>query len=86
VTTPRRNQRRERGLAPRTYEAAFTELQDVVRQLELGPPSLDEVLALVERGTQLADLCDELLSSAELNITRLSPESASLLPEPPADT
>jgi exodeoxyribonuclease VII small subunit len=72
--------------AQATYEDALAELQDVVRQLELGSASLDQVLALVQRGSELADLCDRLLSSAELKITRLTPESASLLPEAPADT
>jgi exodeoxyribonuclease VII small subunit len=72
--------------APITFEIAFGELQDVIRQLEAGPSSLDEVLALVERGAQLADRCDQLLASAELDITRLTPESASLLAEPLADT
>jgi exodeoxyribonuclease VII small subunit len=71
---------------PATFEIAFGELQDVIRQLEAGPSGLDEVLALVERGAQLANHCDQLLSNAELNITRLTPEPASLLAEPLADT
>jgi exodeoxyribonuclease VII small subunit len=62
------------------------ELQDVVRQLELGPASLDEVVALVERAVRAADVCDQLLASAELKVTRLTAEPASVLQEPLADT
>ncbi len=84
--SPRRSERRERSVAPSSFEAAFAELQETVHNLEQGPTRLDEVLALVERGEYLAKLCDELLASAELKITRLTPESASPLQEPLADT
>jgi exodeoxyribonuclease VII small subunit len=46
------------------YEAARTELADVVRQLESGGQTLEQSLALWERGEQLADICQRWLQDA----------------------
>ena len=46
------------------YEQAREELADVVRQLEAGGLSLQESLALWERGEKLADVCAEWLEGA----------------------
>lgn len=46
------------------YEKAREELADVVRRLEAGGLSLEESLALWERGEQLADVCAEWLEGA----------------------
>lgn len=64
---------------PETFESAFAELQQVVEQLESGGMDLERVLALFERGKELADACTRLLDAAELRVTRLTPESASPL-------
>ena len=40
-----------------TYEQARDELADVVRRLEAGGLTLEESLALWERGERLADVC-----------------------------
>jgi exodeoxyribonuclease VII small subunit len=81
--------RRERNVAPSpdsaSYEGTFAELQQVVEQLETGNLALDEALALSERGMRLAKACEQLLNSAALRVTRLPAESASPLPEAPAD-
>jgi exodeoxyribonuclease VII small subunit len=47
-----------------SYEAAREELLDVVRRLETGGTTLEESLALWERGEQLATLCQEWLDGA----------------------
>ncbi len=47
-----------------TYEQAREELADVVRRLEAGGLTLEESLALWERGEQLAQLCQEWLDGA----------------------
>ncbi len=47
-----------------TYEAAREELVDVVRRLEAGGTSLEESLALWERGEALATICQEWLDGA----------------------
>lgn len=49
---------------PPSYEAARSELRDVVAKLESGDQSLEESLALWERGEQLADVCQAWLSGA----------------------
>jgi exodeoxyribonuclease VII small subunit len=46
------------------YEAARAELRDVVSKLESGGQTLEESLALWERGEQLADLCQQWLDGA----------------------
>ena len=46
------------------YEAARAELIEVVRALEAGGTTLEESLALWERGEQLATLCQEWLEGA----------------------
>lgn len=58
------------------YETAFAELQKIISQLESGTASLEESLALYERGQQLAKLCSELLEKAELRIRELAVPSA----------
>jgi exodeoxyribonuclease VII small subunit len=46
------------------YEAARAELRDVVAKLESGGQSLEESLALWERGEALADICQRWLDGA----------------------
>jgi exodeoxyribonuclease VII small subunit len=58
-----------------TYEQAFAELEAVVSALETGEQSLDEAMALFERGQGLTRHCAELLDKAELKIRKLSGES-----------
>ena len=55
-----------------TYEQAYAELEAVVSALETGEQSLDEALALFERGQGLTKHCAELLDKAELRIRKLS--------------
>jgi exodeoxyribonuclease VII small subunit len=47
-----------------SYEAAREELIDVVRRLEAGGTTLEESLALWERGEKLATVCQEWLDGA----------------------
>ena len=46
------------------YEAARAELAEVVRQLETGGQSLEQSLALWERGEELARQCQAWLDGA----------------------
>lgn len=57
--------------AAKSFEDAFANLEEVVRKLETGGLSLDEATQLFESGMKLATKCNEILSSAELKITRL---------------
>lgn len=47
------------------YEEARAELAAVVEKLEAGGTSLEESLALWERGEQLADVCQRWLDGAK---------------------
>lgn len=48
-----------------SYEEARNELVSVVSQLEQGSPTLEETLALWERGEALAQRCEEWLVGAK---------------------
>lgn len=47
-----------------TYEQARDELMDVVARLESGAASLEDSLALWERGEALADRCQNVIDDA----------------------
>ncbi|HEX4698732.1 MAG TPA: exodeoxyribonuclease VII small subunit [Actinomycetes bacterium] len=51
-----------------TYEQAREELVEVVRRLETGAATLEESLALWERGEQLAAICQEWLDGARARL------------------
>jgi exodeoxyribonuclease VII small subunit len=51
-----------------TYEQAREELVDVVRRLETGAATLEESLALWERGEALAAICQEWLDGARAKL------------------
>ncbi len=51
-----------------SYEQARTELATVVERLEAGGSSLEESLALWERGERLADICQRWLDGARQRI------------------
>jgi exodeoxyribonuclease VII small subunit len=51
-----------------SYEAARDELAEVVSQLEGGQASLEESLALWERGESLAKICQEWLDGAKAKL------------------
>jgi exodeoxyribonuclease VII small subunit len=53
-----------------TYEQARTELAGVVERLEQGGGSLEESLALWERGERLADICQRWLDGARERIEK----------------
>lgn len=51
-----------------TYEQARDELVTIVSTLEAGAATLDESMALWERGESLAKRCEDLLAGAERSI------------------
>lgn len=58
-----------------SFEDALAELEATVRQLEAGDLSLDESLALYERGQSLSARCQQLLQAAELKVQQLAPKA-----------
>jgi exodeoxyribonuclease VII small subunit len=55
-----------------TYEQAYKELEEIVNGLETNQKSLDEALALFERGQALAKHCSGLLDRAELKVQQIN--------------
>ncbi len=58
-----------------SFESLFSELETTVAKLEAGDLSLDESLALFQRGMELTKKCGELLDHAELRIKELVPQA-----------
>ena len=59
-----------------SFEGAFTKLRETVEALEAGNLPLEEATRLYEEGMRLAKACNELLSGAELRITKLQQDYA----------
>jgi exodeoxyribonuclease VII small subunit len=56
-----------------TYEQAREELAEVVRRLEAGGLTLEESLALWERGEEVARLCQHWLDRARERLAAATP-------------
>ena len=57
---------------PVSFENALEELENVVEQLEGGELTLEESLALYERGIALGDHCQKSLDAAEQKVLLLT--------------
>ncbi len=55
-----------------SYEAARAELAEVVSKLESGGGTLEEALALWERGEKLAEICQARLDGARARLDAAS--------------
>ena len=64
-----------------TYEAAFAELENIVAALENEQRSLDESMALYERGQALVKHCASILDKAELKVKQLTGDALNDLEE-----
>jgi exodeoxyribonuclease VII small subunit len=58
-----------------SYEQALAELETIVTSLESNKLSLEDTMALFERGQALTKHCIELLDKAELRVKKLSGDS-----------
>lgn len=54
------------------YEEALTALDGVVRRMESGEGTLEELIALYERGMALVKQCNARLDQYETRITKLA--------------
>lgn len=66
-----------------TFEAGYAELEALVARLQEGGLTLEESMALFERGMQLARTCGAQLEQAELRVRQLTAdgEAVDLAPE-----
>jgi exodeoxyribonuclease VII small subunit len=70
--------------APKTFEAAVSELEAIVRQMEAGSLPLEQALEQYRRGVALLRHCQDKLDAAEQQIRIL--EGNTLVPFQPDDS
>ena len=74
-------------MTPPTFEQAQKELEGIVERLERGGASLDEAIALWERGEELLRFCLERLDTAQGKIEELARRADDAAPfAPPGGT
>jgi len=54
-----------------TFEECYARLDEVIEALESGARSLEESLALYEKGVRLAEHCEQRLRAAEIRLTEV---------------
>lgn len=62
----------EASIASLSFEAAMGELETIVRRLESGDVSLEQSVALYERGHALRAHCEARLAAAQARIEQVS--------------
>ena len=65
---------------PRTFEAAVSELEAIVQEMESGNLPLEDTLARYQRGVTLLRHCQSTLSAAEQRVKVLEGEALVDLP------
>ena len=68
-----------------SFEQAVGQLDEAVHALEAGGLPLAEATHLFEKGMKLARLCNEMLVSAELQITRIQAAYGEQMRLPPTE-
>ena len=63
-----------------TFESAQRELEQIVERLERGEASLDEAIALWQRGEELYRFCRKKLDAAQGEIEELAQRAESAAP------
>ena len=56
------------------YEELVSDLKEIVKKIEDGETSLDEMITLYEQGSVLIKQCEDRLAEAEMKISKLSKE------------
>jgi exodeoxyribonuclease VII small subunit len=67
---------------PPSFEEALAQLEAIVDALEKGDSSLEESLALFERGVGLTRACQQTLDAAEQRVRILTEARPDVEPEP----
>ena len=55
-------------VAALSFEAALSELEEIVRQLETGKSSLEDAIGAYERGADLKMHCEKKLTEAKVKV------------------
>lgn len=72
------NKKPEPPLETLSFEQAMQQLEQIVSQLENGEQTLEETLALYQRGQALVQYCLQMLDQAELTVRTLSDEKSAV--------
>ncbi len=64
-----------------SYEQAMAEMEGIIQKMEGEQLTLEEALALFERGQALAKRCADLLTQAELKVRQLTGQEIENLQE-----
>ncbi|MDT2767867.1 exodeoxyribonuclease VII small subunit [Globicatella sulfidifaciens] len=56
---------------PESFEAALTQLEQIVQQLERGELPLEEALASFKEGIELSQYCQKTLTEAEQTVAKM---------------
>ncbi len=63
----------------KTFEAALSELQAIIEELESGSPSLEKMVTLFEEGMKLMTFCRNQLNEVEDRVTTLIRDNDGLI-------
>ncbi len=64
--------------SPKSFEAAISELETIVQEMEAGTISLEQALERYQRGSGLLKYCQDTLQAAEQRVRQL--EGGELVP------
>jgi exodeoxyribonuclease VII small subunit len=60
------------GVSTLSFEAALSELEEIVRQLETGKSSLEDAIGAYERGAELKKHCEKKLTEAKARVEKIN--------------
>jgi exodeoxyribonuclease VII small subunit len=71
-----------RKSAPESFEASLRKLEELVRDMEGGSLTLDQMLTAFEEGSRLAQVCHTRLNEVERRIEMLVQKGDAVVAEP----
>lgn len=72
MNPPKESSGKPTAIEELTYEQALNELEGIIQDLESDEHTLEQTLAMFERGQALARHCAKLLERADLKVQELS--------------
>ncbi len=61
----------ENGAVAESYEAAVSELEEILENLQDGEVNVDELAQKVDRSSELIKFCQEKITSAEMQVKKI---------------
>lgn len=71
VKSKEKEMSKENELEKKSFEEAFTEIEQIVNQLQTGEIPLEESMKAFQKGIQLINFCTKTLNNAEETMTSL---------------